>query len=488
MVEELMLAQGGIGDLMRYTASWPVLVSARHRVRENLNRSNLITDGELRHLQRLLRQGQFRHDPAWWVEGTQAEKPFVRQHVWEQIIGFALFWTLSAAWVPVRHGSVYGSASGTPIGPHSLFCHAEPRGVLDAVAMLKASLPRPRGPRDGFVVIADGSRTFEHIRHDMIMKRLETRINDPMALDLVADYLQSVQTTEGAGIGRGHPLGIAMADIAFSHVDWNWPEMRARHRVQPCYLSPWRNRPPRTTPEDWMVDFFGDLYDRNGLQTPQVVPDRTRYPDLPHHRAEDGSDQLLTQDTRPDGTIFRHNLVVVDTGATDTREKEEWTMCPTMGSTGSNTRFCGTGPPSSIYLRYVDDCLVAGEGGPRRAAWVQEALDQQYADISVPVNWKKSTVGSLYDGFDFLGIRWKFSRVSGQLELTVSPGRQADIVQEVRGVMWKTFGRDPRNRLAVITATRQTLVDGTQYLRQAGVDDRDIWAEAHDQLQRLARW
>jgi hypothetical protein len=47
---------------------------------------------------------------------------------------------------------------------------------------------------------------------------------------------------------------------------------------------------------------------------------------------------------------------------------------------------------------------VAGEGGPERAAWVHEALRQQLADIGLEINQKKSTIGSLYDGFRFLGI------------------------------------------------------------------------------------
>jgi hypothetical protein len=139
-------------------------------------------------------------------------------------------------------------------------------------------------------------------------------------------------------------------------------------------------------------------------------------------------------------------------------------------------------------MRYGDDCPVAGEGGPERAAWVRDALEQQLADVGLSINHKKITTGSLYDGFDFLGIRWKFSRVTNRLELTVSPGKVADIVGEVRSVMWNTFRRDPRDRLGELAATRRRLVDRTQYLRQAGADDREIWAEAHARLLRLADW
>jgi hypothetical protein len=471
----LVDTDGLVDDLMVHTASWAVLVTARHRVRRKIGDPTAITDIELHHLQRLLLRGRFHHETAWWDPGQEKGKPFVRQQLWEQIVGYALFWTLSAAWAPVRHGSVFGSASGTPIGPHGPFAFADGRGALDAVEALKMYLPRPRGAGDGFVVIADRSRTFENLRHDMVMKRLETRIIDELILDLVADFLESVQTTDGIGVGRGGPLATLMADIAFAYVDWNWPEIGVRHRMQSCYLHPWHDAAPGNPPEDWITDLFAPLRD---LLHPVQKNSR------------DAVYALLTQqrgrnDSVADSTALGSQVVeaVADTADTYT-SAEAGTPCPSMEPARLVPRICGTGSPSSIYMRYVDDSLVAGEGGPGRALPAYEALRQQMADLNVSVNLGKRVIGSLYDGFDFLGINWKFSRVTNSLELKASAGKQADIVQEVLGVMKKMLRQHPHDYAGAVWAAHDTLVHRTQYFRQAGAADDQVWGEAHDQILR----
>jgi hypothetical protein len=139
-------------------------------------------------------------------------------------------------------------------------------------------------------------------------------------------------------------------------------------------------------------------------------------------------------------------------------------------------------------MRYGDDCLVAGEGGPERAAWVHEALCEQLAEIGLEINYKKSTIGSLHDGFRFLGIFWRVNRETRELELVTPYGRQRDTVQEIRNVMWKTFQEDPLDRLAVVEAVRDALSRRTQYLRRCRADDGEIWSGAHARLVRLAQW
>jgi hypothetical protein len=162
--------------------------------------------------------------------------------------------------------------------------------------------------------------------------------------------------------------------------------------------------------------------------------------------------------------------------------------CLPMGQTRSDTRDCGSGPSLPTYTRYGDDCLAAGEGGPERAAWAQEALEQQYAEIGVTINHKKSTNGSLYDGFKFLGIFWRVDRDTGRLELDTPYGQVRDTVEEVRNEMWKTFGQNPRGRVGTVQVVHDSLIRRTQYLRRCGADDGEIWSDAYDCLMRLADW
>ncbi len=352
LAEELLSAESEISDVMSYVASTPMLFAARHRVQQE-SKQVRISEADLRHVQRLLRQGKYRPHHSWWKEGDEEGKPYLRQDPLDRMITFALFWTLAPAWTAVRHGSVYGSAKGTPIGPHGRYAYAPGRGIFDAIDTLRRpTCSRPEGPRDGFVVIVDASRAFEHIRHDMVLKHLETRITDQYALDLVANYLHRIRTDVGVGVGRGGAFGTLLADVAFSHIDGCWPEIGVRHRVQLCYLHPWRNQPkPKRAPDKWMLDFFAQISPQRRLDTPAVQP---------IHRVDNSSDELLTRDLRPDG-----DPVSVTRDGNDA-------MCPFTGPTRLDTGICGSGPSSLIYLRYGDDLLVAGGGGPERAAWVQE--------------------------------------------------------------------------------------------------------------------
>jgi hypothetical protein len=160
-----------------------------------------------------------------------------------------------------------------------------------------------------------------------------------------------------------------------------------------------------------------------------------------------------------------------------------------MDRTGSDPRDRGSGPNLPIiYNRYGDDFLVAGRGGPERAAWVYEALRQQLAEIGLEINKRKSTIGSLYDGFRFLGIFWRVNRDTGLLGRTPPLERQANVSREIHNAMYKTFREDPRNRLAVVEAVRDILTRRTQYLRRAGADDGQIGSDAFDQVMRFADW
>jgi hypothetical protein len=105
---------------------------------------------------------------------------------------------------------------------------------------------------------------------------------------------------------------------------------------------------------------------------------------------------------------------------------------------------------------------VAGEGGPGRAAWVQEALHQQFADIGLSVNPAKITIGSLYDGFDF---PQRDSRCH------VQDGPQSSDRPDGSG--WCRSG---------------ALVRRTQYLRRADADGGEIGSDAFDQLMHFADW
>ena len=87
-----------------------------------------------------------------------------------------------------------------------------------------------------------------------------------------------------------------------------------------------------------------------------------------------------------------------------------------------------------------------------------------------------------------MGIFWRVDRDSGQLRLDPPYGRQRNLANEIHNVILKTFRADPKDRLGVVMAAHKTLVDRTQYLRQAGADDREVWAEAYEQLLRFARW
>ncbi len=113
-----------------------------------------------------------------------------------------------------------------------------------------------------------------------------------------------------------------------------------------------------------------------------------------------------------------------------------------------------------------------------------------WADIGVEINPKKITIGSLYDGFKFLGIFWKVSRDTGRLELTPPLSRQENVANEIHNVMYETLRRDPRDRMAVVEAVHDLLVSRTQYLRRAGASTTsEIGGDAFpDQLLRFADW
>jgi hypothetical protein len=137
-------------------------------------------------------------------------------------------------------------------------------------------------------------------------------------------------------------------------------------------------------------------------------------------------------------------------------------------------------------MRYGDDFLVAGRGGPERAAWVYEALRQQLAEIGLTVSWKKGTTGSLYDGFNFLGLRWQMDRDDDLLWRTPPLDRQANVSGQIRNTIRKAQRENPRDPRAVIEAVHDILVKKTQYLRQTSADDGEIGSDAFDQLVTVA--
>jgi hypothetical protein len=500
MYEELLVAEGCTDDLVPYLASDAMLLSAQYRLEVSLDRSPLMNREQRRHLQRLLRQGKFQFNRVSWKDlDNKADKPYVRQDPWELMVSYVLFWILSAAWMPVRHGSAYGWAAGTPIEFNTVYGGATGRSNLDAIATLRAYLPRPTGSEsheDYFVVLVDGKGAFEHLRHDMILKRLETRISDQVTLDLIADHLDSVSSAEGIGVGRGDYLATLLGDVAFSYVDQFWPEIGVQHRLQPCYLHPWRNQPrPRTAPDPWILDWFGDL----SQNRPQAALGRPRHSqDVPPvHGVECGSPELPSQpvgkrrsaDRRMVDTATSNQHPEADARRADAREVAGRVgACLLMDPTRLDPRGCGSGSPYLLYMRFGDDFLVVGQGGPERALWVLEALEQQLADLGLAISPEKTTIGSLYDGFRFLGVFWRLDRDSCELRLDVPYGLQRKISNAIHNVMWKTFRENPRDYLAVVEAVRKTVVDKTQYLRKAGADDQEVWAAGHDQLLRLARW
>jgi retron-type reverse transcriptase len=275
-----MQANGVITDVLRLVASTPMLFWARNRVRRKSRQPNLISDDDLRKLRRLLLEHKFRFRPATWKK--IGRNLYARQHPWDRVVACAMSWCLEAAWTPVRHGSAYGWAGG--------------RGTFDCMNVLAANLPKPGGPRDGFVVSIDAQRAFEHIRHDIVMKQLEIRVTDPSVLELLADFLESVHTDEGIGLGRGTVLAPVLADMAFSHVDHNWPEIGIQHLLQPCFRTPWSaTTAPRREPEDWMSDRFGDL--RSPL-TPTDTLHTERSRDLPNRTTGETTSKQLASSTR----------------------------------------------------------------------------------------------------------------------------------------------------------------------------------------------
>jgi hypothetical protein len=157
-----------------------------------------------------------------------------------------------------------------------------------------------------------------------------------------------------------------------------------------------------------------------------------------------------------------------------------------MYPTRLDTRDRGSGPNLPTYIRYGDDFLVAGRGGPERADWVYGALRQQLAKIGLRVNPKRGTTGSLYDGFTFLGVRWEVDRDTDVLRRTPPLDRQANVSGEIHNVLWKAFRRDLKDRMAVVEAARDIVVRRTQYLGRAGADDGEIGSDAFGQLMRLA--
>jgi hypothetical protein len=172
-------------------------------------------------------------------------------------------------------------------------------------------------------------------------------------LDLVADFLQSVETEEGIGLGRGTLLGPLLADVAFSYVDRNWPEIGVRHRLQPCYQHPWVTRPaPQTELEPWMYEWFGDL---SRFQVAQETP----RPRKAHRSAQENHGGIHTKAT---GSVNRTQVPV------PIEIPGDRPPCPLMTQTRSESRDRGSGPNLSIYIRYGDDFLLAGMRGPERAA------------------------------------------------------------------------------------------------------------------------
>jgi hypothetical protein len=45
------------------------------------------------------------------------------------------------------------------------------------------------------------------------------------------------RVTEGAAVVHTDDIPL-LADMAFSYIDWNWPEAGVRHLLQPCLLHP----------------------------------------------------------------------------------------------------------------------------------------------------------------------------------------------------------------------------------------------------------
>jgi hypothetical protein len=119
---------------------------------------------------------------------------------------------------------------------------------------------------------------------------------------------------------------------------------------------------------------------------------------------------------------------------------------------------------------------------------VCEALRQQLGEIGLEIIEKKTTIGSLYDGFRFLGVRWQVDRDTDLLWRTPPLDRQANVSREIHNVISKTAKPDPTDPMAVVDAVRDILVRRTQYLRQAGADDGEIGSDAFDQLMHLADW
>jgi hypothetical protein len=107
-----------------------------------------------------------------------------------------------------------------------------------------------------------------------------------------------------------------------------------------------------------------------------------------------------------------------------------------------------------------------------------ELLKRQLSELGLELNQNKTEIGSLHDGFDFLGIRWTVNE--NGVELAPTADRVWNFRGQVRNTIRRTYRWGAKND--VIAAVGRLLDRRTQYLRQVGANDGQLCQEAMDQL------
>jgi len=295
--------------------------------------------------------------------------------------------------------------------------------------------------RDWFVR-ADIKSCFESIRHDLIFRQLVSFVADRDLLYLLDHLLTSVQSAPGRGIGRGTVLAPLFADIAFSFIDdYFAPETYLHNTTHP--------RVPASEQQHLLAH----------LHLPQTPPGGSSRPLRRLARKDARGTWLLPSDR------ILNNVDAVAAGMTGRHDSHAVPL--------SRAHACALLPDTPLrrivaspvpdYVRCYDDVLLLGVGDRKRASEAGDQLREVLAQVGLPSNPSKDSIGLLHEGFDLVGLHLRL--VDGKVKITISQDRMEKLCAKIdQEIETKT------NPEKILQGLHRFAHDSYQSYQQAGAD------------------